>query len=62
MFSSFKIYIDIKIFFLLIIIYLDDDVFKPQLEDNGEYKKEDLMKYELELFGFYLTNHPITEY
>ena len=42
--------------------YLDDDVFKPQLEDNGEYKKEDLMRYELELFGFYLTNHPIIEY
>ena len=42
--------------------YLDDEMFKPQLEDKDEYKKEELMKYELELFGFYLTNHPITEY
>ena len=37
-------------------------MFKPEIEDNGEYKKDELMNYELELFGFYLTNHPITEY
>ena len=42
--------------------YLDEEMFKPEIEDNGEYKKEELMNYELELFGFYLTNHPITEY
>ena len=42
--------------------YLDEDMFKPQIEDNGEYKKEELMQYELDLFGFYLTNHPVTEY
>lgn len=42
--------------------YLDEDIFKPELEDSGEYKKEELMNHELELFGFYLTNHPITEY
>ena len=42
--------------------YLDEEMFKPEIEDNGEYKKDELMNYELELFGFYLTNHPITEY
>ena len=42
--------------------YLDDDLFKPELEEKEEYKKEELMKYELDLFGFYLTSHPVTEY
>ncbi|MBR3898013.1 MAG: DNA polymerase III subunit alpha [Bacilli bacterium] len=41
---------------------LDEDIFKPELEIKEEYSKEELMKYELELFGFYLSSHPITEY
>ena len=42
--------------------YLNDDAFKPQLDNTGEYSKEELMEFELNLFGFYLTNHPVTEY
>ena len=42
--------------------YLDDEVFKPELETRDEYSKQELMKYELEVFGFYLSAHPITEY
>ena len=42
--------------------YIDDDTFKPELEDQGEYSKQQLMNNELKLFGFYLTNNPITEY
>ena len=42
--------------------YLDDDVFKPELEMVSEYKMPEIMNFELEVFGFYLSNHPITEY
>ena len=42
--------------------YLDEDAFKPELEDTAEYSREELMKHELDLFGFYLTNHPVTSY
>jgi len=42
--------------------YLDDEMFKPQLENKTEYSKQTLMNYELEVFGFYLSNHPVTEY
>ena len=41
---------------------LGDEIFKPELEDKGEYSKHELMRRELELFGFYLSTHPITEY
>ena len=42
--------------------YLDEETFKPELVDYGEYTSSEVMGYELELFGFYLTKHPITEY
>lgn len=41
--------------------YLEDDLYKPELEVKEEYSKNELMKKELEIFGFYLSNHPITE-
>lgn len=41
--------------------YLDDDMYKPELEIKEEYSKSELMKQELDIFGFYLSNHPITE-
>ena len=41
---------------------LNDEIFKPELEIKPEYSKKELMTYELELFGMYLSSHPITEY
>lgn len=35
---------------------------KPELEDQEEYTNHELMEHELEMFGFYLSNHPVTEY
>lgn len=35
---------------------------KPELELKSEYTSSELMNYELETFGFYFTNHPITAY
>lgn len=42
--------------------YLDEDVFKPELVETLEYTKKELMSFELEVFGFYISNHPIQEY
>lgn len=39
-----------------------DYVDKPELTIYHEYSKYERMKKELEVFGFYLSNHPITEY
>lgn len=41
---------------------LDDEIFKPELDDQKEYSKEEILNYELEYLGFYLTEHPITNY
>ncbi len=35
---------------------------KPELEEQQEYTNHNLMEHELEMFGFYLSNHPVTEY
>ena len=37
-------------------------VLKPDLEGNLEYTKEELIAMEKELFGFYLSNHPVSSY
>ncbi len=37
-------------------------VLKPELKDYEEYSKEELTKYEIELFGFYISNHPTSKY
>ena len=42
--------------------YLEEDIFKPELEIKEEFKLSELMSKELELFGFYLSNHPVTNY
>ena len=34
---------------------------KPEIQETTEFDKKALMNYELELFGIYLSNHPITE-
>lgn len=40
---------------------LDDDL-KPVLNNNSCYDKKTLMQRELEVFGFYLTEHPLSIY
>ncbi len=39
-----------------------DEIPKPILEFSVDYSKRELMDFEYEAFGFYLTNHIITEY
>ncbi|MCI9586207.1 MAG: DNA polymerase III subunit alpha [Bacilli bacterium] len=39
-----------------------DDLLKPELNVVDEYRKNEIMGFELQVFGFYLSNHPITEY
>jgi len=41
---------------------VDDQNYLPIIDEYEEYDKNYLMEKELEIFGFYLTNHPITEY
>lgn len=41
---------------------LEGDDFKPELVIYDEYSKKELMQMELDIFGFYLSNHPVTEY
>ena len=40
----------------------DDDIPKPSIEVYPEYSKRELLEFEFETFGFYLSNHIITEY
>ncbi len=35
---------------------------KPTIEKVEEYSKEELIKFEKEVFGFYLSNHPVLSY
>jgi DNA polymerase-3 subunit alpha len=41
-----------------------DDMFdlKPQIKQYEEFTKNEILMGELDTFGFYLTNHPVTEY
>ncbi len=41
-----------------------DDEFnlKPEIKEYEEYSKNELLKYEIDSLGFYLTDHPVTEY
>ena len=41
---------------------LNNKEYLPIIEEYEEYEKKYLMEKELEIFGFYLSNHPITEY
>lgn len=40
----------------------DDDSLKPCLIEEIEYTKEEEMAKEIEIFGFFLSNHPVLEY
>lgn len=37
-------------------------VLKPEIKDYDEYEKEELTKYEMAIFGFYISNHPTSKY
>lgn len=42
---------------------LDEEyALKPEIEVVEEYSKKEFMQNELDTFGFYLSNHPVTEY
>ncbi len=40
----------------------NDEALKPVLSITMEYSSKELMKNEFEVFGFYLSKHPVTEY
>lgn len=40
----------------------EEFVLKPEIERTEEFEKELLIAKEKELFGFYLTNHPVSKY
>ena len=42
--------------------YVNDDSFKPELTMYEEFSNKEIMQKELEIFGFYLTKHPVTDY
>jgi DNA polymerase-3 subunit alpha len=55
--------IDLIINYGELIKDLDEEyALKPELTMMPEYPKKELMQKELEVFGFYLSNHPVTEY
>ena len=37
-------------------------VLKPEIKEYDEYSKEELTKHEIELYGFYISNHPTSKY
>ena len=39
-----------------------DDSLKPILNDFSEFDEKEILKHELEIFGFYLNNHPVTKF
>jgi DNA polymerase-3 subunit alpha len=42
---------------------LDEELMlKPELTIVSDYTKQELMQMELDIFGFYLSNHPVSEY
>lgn len=42
---------------------LDEEyALEPELEIIDEYSSKECMEHELEIYGFYLSNHPITDY
>ncbi len=43
--------------------FLDSEyALKPEIINYSEFTKKELMQLELQIFGFYLSNHPVTEY
>ena len=41
---------------------LNEEDFKPVLVNSSDYDVKELLKRELQVFGFYLNNHPLSQY
>jgi DNA polymerase-3 subunit alpha len=55
--------IDVLINYSELASYLDEEyALKPELTIFEEYDSKEIMQNELVIFGFYLSNHPVTEY
>jgi DNA polymerase-3 subunit alpha len=55
--------IDLILNYAEVANYLEPEyALKPALKQKDEYTKKELMSFEYELFGFYLSSHPILEY
>ncbi len=55
--------LDLILNYAEVITYLDEEyALKPSLEVVEEYTKRELMQFEYDLFGFYLSNHPVLDY
>ena len=38
------------------------EIEKPLIDEVSEYEKEELIKQEYDIFGFYISNHPVSKY
>lgn len=55
--------LDLILNYAEVITYLDEEyALKPSLEVVEEYTKKEMMQFEYDLFGFYLSNHPVMDY
>ena len=55
--------IDVLLNYAEISSYLDSEyALKPEIINYPEYSKKELMEQEANVFGFYLSNHPVIEY
>ncbi len=55
--------IDLAINYAELAHDLDDSLIeKPEIEELEEYNDEELLKKELQVFGFYLSTHPLSKY
>ena len=55
--------IDILVNYSELASYLDEEyALKPELTIFEEYDNKEVMQNELDIFGLYLSNHPVTEY
>lgn len=54
---------DVILNYAEVLSFLDPEyALKPVITEEAEYSKKTLMSFEAEVFGFYLSMHPVTEY
>ena len=55
--------IDVLLNYAELASFLDQEyALKPELVEYKDFIKKELMEQELNIYGFYLSNHPVTEY
>lgn len=59
--STMKNNLDLIINYGEISGFLDDDSLKPEIVYVNEYTKQEMLQKELDIYGFYVSNHPVTE-